>query len=104
NLLSNALQAMPPKEGLAGKTVGKVVIRATEEKERVRFEVADDGRGMPTEVREMAGRMFFSTKPEGAGLGLAQCRRLVAAAKGELEIASAPGAGTRVRFALPRAG
>jgi|SRR5579859_3618000 len=104
NLVSNAVQALPSKPAIhAGAPLGKIVVSAREDGARVRFSVADDGKGMEPEVKELAGKMFFSTKPEGAGIGLAQVKRLVAAARGEMKIVSAPGAGTRIDFALPKA-
>jgi signal transduction histidine kinase len=44
---------------------------------------------------------FFTTKPDGHGLGLAICRSIVAQLRGQFQIDSSPGSGTRVRAVLP---
>ncbi|TYT26011.1 sensor histidine kinase [Luteimonas viscosa] len=66
----------------------------------------DDGHGMDADVRERCLEPFFTTKPsgQGTGLGLAVAAGLVQAAGGSIAIDSAPGHGTNVRIALPRAG
>jgi signal transduction histidine kinase len=100
NLVNNANQAM-----LASKPSNPLVTVRVKETDdgMVRFVVSDNGPGMTAEVQQKAGTPFFSTKREGTGLGLAQCRRLVERAGGELKIASVDGAGTNVSFTLPKA-
>src|SRR5579871_3770563 len=99
NLVSNANQAL-----LNAKTRGGIVtVRANQTEDgQVRFVVSDNGPGMSEEVQQKAGTLFFSTKKEGTGLGLANCRRLVARAGGDLKIASVEGVGTNISFALPK--
>ena len=67
--------------------------------------VADDGPGMPTELR---GRAFdrFSRGDErgsvpGSGLGLAIVKRIAVRAEGDVDLESTPGKGTKVRVRLP---
>jgi signal transduction histidine kinase/CheY-like chemotaxis protein len=69
-------------------------------------EVADTGPGMMPEVLDRATEPFFTTKEpgKGTGLGLSQVYGFVHQSGGFLQIKSAPGAGTRVRIHLPRAG
>lgn len=64
--------------------------------------VADEGRGMPAEFREVAWDPFVTTKsdPE-AGLGLAIARHLIRQIDGQLEMLSSPGRGTTVTIFLP---
>ena len=45
--------------------------------------------------------LFFTTKPEGTGLGMAIARSVIDLHGGELTVQSAPGHGTRVRIRLP---
>ena len=99
NLLSNATLALPPKPAHGGQ----VVLQAAEDGTHVRFVVRDNGRGMSAQDLARAGTLFWSTRPEGTGLGLAQCRRIVEGAGGKLAIDSKPGAGTSVTFTVPRA-
>jgi signal transduction histidine kinase len=65
--------------------------------------IADTGRGIPEGALDRVMEPFFSTKADGAGLGLAIAWRTAAAHGGRLSIESALGRGTKVDVALPRA-
>ena len=68
-------------------------------------EVIDDGPGMTEEfLRERLSRPFGSSKPDGFGLGLYQCRESARELGGELAIESKPGRGTVARMRLPLLG
>jgi signal transduction histidine kinase len=94
NLLLNAVQASPPGRvvHLAGALVGG----------SAQIIVADEGVGMAPEVRERACDPFFTTRPEGVGLGLALVATMVGAQRGSLRIDSALGAGTTITICLPQ--
>jgi two-component system sensor histidine kinase RegB len=70
----------------------------------VRIAVADHGAGMTTEVASRVGEPFFTTKPEGEGLGLGVfvARSTFERLGGRLDIDSTPGQGTRVDGVLPQ--
>ena len=70
----------------------------------VQVSVGDDGPGIEPAVLERLGTPFFTTRSRGTGLGLATSLHWVAHHAGELRIESEPGAGTRVRVALPVSG
>jgi signal transduction histidine kinase len=65
--------------------------------------VSDNGCGMSEAVRERAFDPLFTTKPAGCGtgLGLPLCRAIAQDHGGRLDLASAPGEGTRVTVWLP---
>jgi PAS domain S-box-containing protein len=95
NLVFNAVDALP--------TGGTIDLAARRCGELVEITVADDGVGMPPEVRARAFEPFFTTKQErGTGLGLAQVFTIAERHGGRVDIASEPGAGTRITLALPR--
>ena len=99
NLLTNA------REALEGH--GHVEVEAgvrPDEGRGTRFEmkVKDNGRGMSEEfVRTKLFRPFSTTKKNGLGIGLAQCRTIVEAHGGRIEVSSRPGAGTTFTVSLP---
>jgi signal transduction histidine kinase len=94
NLLLNAVQATSPG--------GSVSLGATASAGGVSLTVADTGRGMAPEVRERACDPFFTTRPEGTGLGLSLVAAIVQEHSGALVIDSALGAGTTVTLTLPQ--
>ncbi|HEX6850594.1 MAG TPA: ATP-binding protein [Candidatus Polarisedimenticolaceae bacterium] len=96
NLVRNAIQAMP-----AG---GRVTLRAGRHgAAAVALAVADDGPGMPPEVRARVLEPFFTTKSTGTGLGLTIAAQIVREHHGDIEVVSREGAGTTVTLRLPAA-
>ena len=100
NLISNASDAMP--EG------GTLTVRSRAEamagpQTAVVVEFADTGIGVQTSDLPKLWEPFFTTKPEGKGigLGLAICRRTVEQHHGTIEIETKPGQGATVRITLP---
>jgi two-component system sensor histidine kinase RegB len=91
NLLANAAQAAEHR----------VTVSARAEADRCTIAIADDGGGMPTEVLERLGEPYFTTKPDGNGLGVYLATVFAEAVGGELHVES-DASGTRVRLGLPR--
>jgi signal transduction histidine kinase len=99
SVVANAAQAVGRRE----KPGGRVRIDAAVEGAQLAIRVLDDGPGMTPEVLERVGTPFFSTRTDGAGLGIAVSKRLVERAEGTFEIASTAGEGTVVTVRLPKA-
>ncbi len=97
NLVRNALEAMP--EG--GELHASTELLAHRGGERVRICIRDTGTGMDVRTKEQALDDFFTTKPQGSGLGLAFITRVVAAHGGKLRLDSREGRGTTVVLELP---
>ena len=93
NLLRNAVEATP-----AGGRVRLTVRRFP--REHV-FEVADTGPGIAEKDLPRIFDLYFTTKPEGTGVGLAVTHQVVAAHGGVVEVDSGPGKGTRMTVRLP---
>lgn len=68
---------------------------------RLRIQVIDSGSGMPAATAEKAFDLFFTSRPEGTGMGLALVRRIIERHDGSIRLDSAPGAGTSVTVVLP---
>jgi signal transduction histidine kinase len=103
-IVSNALDAMPPPDGgrlAIGAHVGTG--DAGGGGAGVVVEITDSGRGIPAEILPNLCEPFFTTRTEGTGLGLAIAKRYVEEAGGRLEITSVVGRGTTVRIWLPAA-
>jgi two-component system sensor histidine kinase HydH len=70
---------------------------------RLLVEVRDGGPGLTPGQQAQVFRPFFTTKPQGLGLGLTLAQRIVQRLGSHLSLHSEPGQGTALRFELPRA-
>jgi PAS domain S-box-containing protein len=66
--------------------------------------VADSGKGISTEDQKKIFQLFFTTRPGGTGIGLANTFRFVQLHNGQIEFDSVAGRGTTFRIELPLAG
>ena len=64
--------------------------------------ISDDGTGVPELEWETIFRPFYTTKLRGTGLGLAVCRRIVSAHRGQIGLSTPRLGGTSVFISLPR--
>jgi PAS domain S-box-containing protein len=95
NLLLNAQNAMP-----SGGHI-EVVLDYDRDASVVRMEVRDDGPGIPEAIRKKIFQPFFTTRPDGAGLGLAVCLKNVQYHGGSIEVHSEAGQGTTFSISIP---
>jgi signal transduction histidine kinase len=93
NLLRNAIDASP--EG------GRVTLRARVTTSGHVIVVEDDGPGIPPEQLPKIFDLYFTTKADGTGVGLAVTHQIVDAHHGSIEVDSLPGKGTRMIVSLP---
>lgn len=98
-LVQNAFDA-----GLANRTAPTVGISIKGDRYSVEVGVADSGAGVPEEIQPQLFRPFFTTKPQGTGLGLASSRAIIEAHEGTIGFESSPTGGSRFWFRLPSAG
>lgn len=97
NLVKNAVEAMNGSGELVVSTRNVGDARPP----RARLTVRDHGPGMDVRTQEQALEGFFSTKPDGTGLGLVLAARVAEAHGGEIAIESEEGVGTAVSIELP---
>lgn len=93
NILMNAAQAMENK--------GRIEVSIGTVNGRCSVAIADQGPGMPEDVRAKAFDAFFTTKHRGTGLGLPIARRVIEAHGGTIQIDAPPSGGTMVTIVLP---
>jgi signal transduction histidine kinase len=93
NLLVNARQAMPGG--------GELIVELRRDGARAELAITDSGVGMTDEQLERCFDLYFSTKRNGTGLGLATVRTIVEMHEGEIGVLSEEGRGTRFHIWLP---
>ncbi len=93
DLVANAARVAPPGSPIA--------LTAEAADGRVRLTVDDAGPGVPADDRARVFEPFFTTHPDGTGLGLAVVRQIVRAHGGSVAVADAPGGGARFVLDLP---
>ena len=94
NILLNACQAMPK-----GGTIR--IATALEQGECVRVGISDEGTGIPSEDLDKIFRLYYTTKPEGSGIGLSMVYRIVQLHDGSIDVVSEVGQGTTLTVRLP---
>ncbi len=93
NVIQNGAQAMP--EG------GKLEVVLEEDRKSAILRIADEGVGIPDEIREKIFDLYFTTKTEGSGIGLAMTYRIIQLHHGSIEVQSRPVRGTEFRLRIP---
>ena len=100
NLVRNAADAMedtPPERQ-------KIVVRTFQaETGQVGVAVSDSGHGLSVSQVDRLFEPYFTTKPEGCGMGLAICRSTIDAHHGRIWATNNPSGGTTFQFTLPSA-
>ena len=93
NLVLNGVQAMT--------NGGTLTLAAQRKDEAVITEVRDQGSGIPPELQEKVFELYFTTKKEGTGIGLAQTSQILDWHYGSVDFESTVGVGTTFRLRLP---
>ena len=99
NVLQNAWQAFTESEYNCAQPTVTVSTRV--EDGHLMLRVADNGPGIPEDIRERIFDLLFSTKSFGVGLGLPLVRQIVDQHGGEIEVSTAPGEGTAITLTVP---
>jgi signal transduction histidine kinase len=97
-LLSNAMDCQP-----GGGRVQVICRRDPFSPERAALSVIDDGPGIPEAIRARVFELFFTSKAEGNGIGLASVRRTVEMHGGQVSVVPTDGRGAHIQIVLPLA-
>jgi signal transduction histidine kinase len=95
NLVINGCQAMP--------SGGELRVTPHASQQRVELEIADQGVGIPPESRSKIFSLYYTTKPNGTGVGLAMTFRIIQLHNGSIDFSSELNRGTTFKVTLPRA-
>jgi signal transduction histidine kinase len=93
NVVVNAMQVMP--EG------GNLHFEAVAGEDTAEIRISDTGPGIPPELRDKIFRLYFTTRKDGSGIGLAMSFRIVQLHDGTIDFTSEPGKGTTFLIRLP---
>lgn len=93
NILINAIQAISDK--------GSIQIATTSEPDMVQLQIADNGTGIDEQNLHKIFEPFYTSKPDGVGLGLSISYQLIQENKGSIEVHSSQGEGTQFTIHLP---
>ena len=96
NVIQNGAQAMP--QG------GRLRVVLEEQRKFAVLRVADQGPGIPDDIREKIFDLYFTTKSGGSGIGLAMTYRILQLHYGSIEVQSNPEWGTEFLLRIPLAG
>lgn len=93
NVVLNGVQAMP--QG------GLLTISARREGQTAVAEVSDQGGGIPKDMHDKIFELYFTTKKDGSGIGLAQTYQILQWHYGSVDFESVEGTGTTFFFQIP---
>ena len=97
NVVVNAIEAMSQ----SGKPDGVLCVESSVRGNAAEIRVADTGPGIPQELREKIYNLYFTTKSNGSGIGLAMTFQIVQLHDGTIEVATETGKGTTFIIRLP---
>ncbi|TPE59037.1 PAS domain-containing sensor histidine kinase [Sandaracinobacter neustonicus] len=95
NLIKNAAEAIASK---GESENGSIAITLTRRGDMLTVDVADDGCGVPPELRSRLFEPYVTTRPRGTGLGLAIVKRIIEDHHGRLDLSNRPEGGALARM------
>jgi signal transduction histidine kinase len=94
NLMLNGIESMEDSGG-------ELTVKSELQDGQLQFSIRDASVGLPAENMDQIFSAFFTTKPQGSGMGLAIRRSIVDSHGGRLWVAANDGRGTTFHFTLP---
>ncbi len=96
NLVTNAVQALGEVKGDK-----KIALATSMERDRIIIKVADNGPGVPQQIRDRIFDPFFTGRRDGFGIGLSLCHRIVSDHGGELSVNTSQWGGAEFHMEIP---
>jgi PAS domain S-box-containing protein len=96
NLVTNAVQALSEVKGDR-----KIALTTSMERDRILIRVADNGPGVPTQIRDRIFDPFFTGRRDGFGIGLSLCHRIVSDHGGKLWVDASGWGGAEFHMEIP---
>jgi signal transduction histidine kinase len=93
NIIINGCQVMPKG--------GRLIVETGRDDGHVFISITDHGPGIPEDARDKIFNLYYTTKPKGSGIGLAQAFRAVQLHNGRIKVLSEVGEGTSFKIILP---
>jgi signal transduction histidine kinase len=93
NVILNGAQAMP--DG------GRLELILEEDRRTATLRISDEGSGIPDEIRDKIFDLYFTTKSDGSGIGLAMTYRILQLHHGSIEVQSKTDRGTEFILRIP---
>ena len=93
NVIQNGAQAMP--DG------GRLRVVLEEQRKYAILRIADQGAGIPEDIKEKIFDLYFTTKAGGSGIGLAMTYRILQLHYGSIDVQSNPERGTEFQLRIP---
>jgi len=94
NILLNAFQAIDKN--------GRVKVKTHQQHQRILVEIEDNGKGMSKDIQDHIFDLYFSTKEDGGGIGLAVSKNILQAHEAQIHFESEEGHGCRFIIDFPR--
>jgi signal transduction histidine kinase len=94
NVVLNGAQAMSPQGG-------ELHVTLREEGRMAAIEIADSGSGIPDEIRAKIFDLYFTTRKDGSGIGLAMTYRIIQLHSGSIDVQSKQNIGSTFTLKLP---
>ena len=93
NLLNNAIEAL--------EKVRRISVETKCDGENVIIKISDTGKGIPPEIINDIFKPFYTTKPDGSGIGLSLVKEFVKANSGKIDVKSEVNKGTEFTITFP---
>ncbi|NND34366.1 MAG: GHKL domain-containing protein [Saprospiraceae bacterium] len=95
NLVKNAIEAVEDSDA------PKIWVQIEVRNQMLVFRIRDNGPGVPAELRDQIFIPFYTTKPEGSGIGLSLCRQIIYQHGGTLRAIFPEEGGSEFLISLP---